>query len=255
MFFLCVSAAARADFGGSDNFSGATVDNTKWGTDFGSGVGEFTQANGVLEFSTGGTPTSNDQVIQFWTANLGSYTSDWNVQLDVNVPQFPLTSGQELSMGLTVVNNANTDDSISMFFQQDPNGPPQSIFVAGVDAGSNHASPEQRTSSEITSAKVSISFDAATHTLTSSYDAGSGWTALTSQDISSGSFDWGMDGSSSFEVAIVGFAAGDTAVAATDGVYADNFVAVPEPGSCALVGIEVAGIAILALRKRTFIHT
>ncbi len=46
---------------------------------------------------------------------------------------------------------------------------------------------------------------AATHTLTTSYNTGNGWTTLASQDISSGSYNWGMNGSSTFEAVIVGF--------------------------------------------------
>jgi hypothetical protein len=244
------SAVAKANFSGSDNLSGNTVDSGKWGADFllspGS-VGVFTPTGQNLAFSTSGTPTSQDGVVHPWIANFGSYTQNWSLQLDVNIPQLTLASGQEISMGLAVLNSADSSDVMTMNFQQDPLVP-NSIFVSGLDTALNSTTYEQRTVSQITSASVRISWDAAAQALTTSYNEGGGWTNLTTQNItSSGTNNWGMNGSSTFEAAIVGFST-NRSVSVADQVYAANFQVVPEPSAAALAGW--GGLALLSLSGR-----
>lgn len=234
---------ANANFSGSDNFSGS-VDASKWGSDtlLSGSLAQFTQSNQHLYFSNVGSTGGTDQVVHPWIANTGSYTQNWSLQLDVNIPQFSLTGGQEISMGLAVLNSADNNDVLVINFQQDPQTP-NSIFVSGLNTDTGSAIYEQRTASEITSASVAINWNAATDSLTTSYNTGSGWSILTTQNItSSGSNNWGMNSSSTFEAAIVGFAI-DNQLSTSNNVYISNFQAVPEPSSLVVYGLE--GFALL----------
>lgn len=250
MGLLFAAGVARANFSGSDNFNDNSVDSTKWGSDFGSGTGALAEINQHIEFTTSGAPTSFDQAVRPWILNFGSFTSDWSLQLDVAipVPSPALDPGHEISLGIAVLNSADNSDVMTMFFQQDPNSP-SSIFFSGLDAGSNSTTFEQRTATPIGSGSVMLSWSAASRTLTASYNAGSGWTNLTSQDITSGLYDWGMSASSTFQAAIVGFAKNqqvDSGVAT-----ADNFIAVPEPDAvvCFSIGATVVGGWSLSRRR------
>jgi hypothetical protein len=241
---LGLSHRAFADLAGSDDFNGASVDPTKWGSDIDSGVGIFTQTNGHLLFTTSGTPTSNDQAIHPWILNQGSFTQDWSMQLDVNLPTQTLTGTQVLSIGLAAVNASNMQDDMTMSLQQDvPNG---TLYYSGFDINGTAQSPTEQGGLSGGLVSLQLSYSAAGHSITAYYDAngptgGYTWTPFVTQDISS----WGMTSSDQFLVAITAFSANNLAVPSTSQVWADNFqvpASVPEPSSWILFSAGFLGL-------------
>lgn len=123
---LCaLPGTSHANLSGSDNFNDNSKDLTKWGTDFvfdpGTTPGALTETNLRLEYTATGA-SSKEQSLRPWIANSGSYTSDWSVQIDVNVPNLTLASGQQIRFGLGVVNHANFNDAISLDLRLDSVG-------------------------------------------------------------------------------------------------------------------------------------
>ena len=90
--------------------------------------------------------------------------------------------------------------------------------------------------------ELQMAFDASTKVLTSYYDSGGGLTLLTNYSIGS----WGMTDSDVFTIALYGDSIDVTPVSGE--VYGDDFAAIPEPGTLALLGAGLAGM-LLARRK------
>src|SRR5712692_7753163 len=91
-----VADEGHADLNGSDDFNGSIKDTNKWGIDLTNGVGRLTQTNGHLEYTTTGVPTTFDLAALPWKLNFGSYTQNWEVQADVNVPILTLSTNQSV---------------------------------------------------------------------------------------------------------------------------------------------------------------
>ena len=83
-----LTAECRADFNGADDFNDNSTDLSLWGADLLFG-GLFTEVNGRLEYTTSGLPTGNDVAVRPWILNFGSYTQNWEIQMDVSVPRSP----------------------------------------------------------------------------------------------------------------------------------------------------------------------
>jgi hypothetical protein len=237
---------------GSDDFNGATENTSNWGGDIDSGVGNFSQTNGTLLYTTAGTPTSNDQAIRPWQANYGSYTQNWVVQLDVNLPTQSLSSGQIVSIGVAVLDASNTNDDIYAAMQQDI--PHSTLFFSGQDINGVSQTPVELGNQTAGLAAVQISYDAATQEITTAYDAngpvgGYNWTTLATDDISG----WDMTSSDQFLIAISASSQGDLSVPGSSEVYADNFQAqtIPEPSAWSILAGLGAGLLAWRRKRKT----
>ena len=239
------TATTFAAFSGSDNFNDNSKDPSKWGTDIFGGGGTLTETSQVLQYTTTGVP-SGASVFRPWIANTGSYTSNWTLQIDVNLPT--LTAAPDYLFGVVVRNGDDVTDSFNTSLEVfNPSGTPNRHFLSAYDID-GVAQPEVNSSTSSTSVSVRIRYDAATTTLFSEFDAdgavgGYSFTNFDSRNISS---TWNMSASSVFQAGIAA-GSGSRAISASDNVSGDNFVATPEPSSILLL---LSGAA-LCLRRRS----
>src|SRR3954463_6681318 len=102
------TSECRAGFDGSDDFNANSVDGTKWGPLLTSGTGFLTQTNGRIEYTANNTPSVMDSALLPWKLNFGSYTQNWEVQVDVNVAyQPPGANFQNAGIGLLIFPGTN----------------------------------------------------------------------------------------------------------------------------------------------------
>lgn len=236
-----------SNFSGSDDFNDNSKDLAKWGTDTifdpGVGSGTLTETSQVLQYTAAGS-SSNEQLARPWIANTGSFTSDWSLQLDVNVPTLSLSAGQRIEFGLGVTNGDDPTDSFRLSLRLDAASGRQFHSQLRVDGVGQTAVNSTTTS---TSAAILIQYDAATTTLSAGYDAdgavgGYNFTIFDSRNITS----WNMTASSVFGVAVGGSSEGSLAISSANNVNGDNFLAVPEPSTYALL---LSGMGIVAYKR------
>lgn len=238
-----------SNFNGSDDFNDNSKDLAKWGTDAifdpGVGSGTLTETSQVLQYTASGSFTI-EELARPWIANTGSFTSDWSLQLDVNVPTLSLSAGQRIEFGLGVTNGDDPTDSFRLSLRLDAASGRQFHSQLRVDGVAQTAVTSTTTS---TSAAILIQYDAATTTLSAGYDAngavgGYNFTIFDSRNITTAG--WNMTASSVFDVAVGGKSQGSLAISSANNVSGDNFLAVPEPATYALL---LSGMGIIAYKR------
>src|SRR4051794_32461424 len=101
---VILASECQAQLNGSDDFNDNLKDPTRWGPVYTQGCcAVLTETHGRLEY-TKSTGTTSALIGQPWIHNFGSYTQNWEMQIDVSVPQlgFP-----ESTFGLTVTSGSN----------------------------------------------------------------------------------------------------------------------------------------------------
>lgn len=218
-----LTAECQAHFNGSDDFNDNSKDPGRWGTEVTAGVGLLTESNGRLEYTTGGVPTGWDLSARPWMLSSGRYTQNWEVQIDVSLPQLTLGSTEFVGFGFVI------------FPGPDPAAANSNRFYADLSQGSDHRfncniavnSSETvlgRKATTSTLAAVRVGFDASTKVLSAFYDedgpvGGYAWTLLGSTNIPAG---WQMTGTSVFGVMVMGHSL-FLPVTSSTGVFGDNF--------------------------------
>ncbi|MBI5770408.1 MAG: immunoglobulin domain-containing protein [Verrucomicrobia bacterium] len=254
-------APAAVGFGGSDDFA-ATTANWSVPVVF-SGNGRLPLANNRLEYTVA-AGTANDGALREWTANVGSYTRDWSVQVDVHLASLTLPSGQFANLNLMVL---RADDALKPFNQMNwmgvaidryGNGGATVHNFEGSQFGNGNRSPATgviEVLNNSTDATLRISFNATTKELTSWYDAdgatnGFTWTQLQSINIGSGTYTWGMTDSGTFAVVLAG---GSGGVALTSGqAWFDNFLASEATGAAPVITTQPAAQTVVIGGTATF---
>jgi hypothetical protein len=241
------------NFSGSDDFNDNSKDLAKWGTDVVAGSGTLTETNQVLQYTASGSSGSEGSG-RPWIANTGSFTSNWAVQIDVNMPTLALTAGQRYEFGLQVSNGDDSTDTFTLKLRVDATSGREFHSQLRVNGVAQTAVTSTTVS---TSATVRIQYDAATTTLTAQFDAngavgGYNFTNLDSRNITTAG--WNMIASSVFDAAVLGTSQGNLAISSANNVFGDNFLAVPEPSTTALLLMMLPVSAVLscvARRART----
>lgn len=250
---LCASpGTSRANLSGSDNFNDNSKDLTKWGTDVvgdpTSTAGTLTETNFRLEYTATGA-SAKEGLARPWIANTGSYTSNWSVQIDVNVPNLTLGAGQRIQFGLGVQNAADPTDGMSLDLRLDPT---QGRFFRSnlTTNGVDQASGPVGSTTALTLATIRIRYVAASTTLFEDFAVvgSNSFTNFDSRDVAAAG--WGMNGSSVFDVAAFGASRGSLVVSSSDNLNGDNFVATPEPTTLALAAIGALALLGRASRRR-----
>jgi hypothetical protein len=199
---------------GSDDFNDNIRDTSKWIE----AEPLLTETNNRLEFTTSGTGDENGNWT--WVKNAGSYTQDWAVSVDVYNSSVPFNQSSSIAMGIVGHNVSE--------------GP---LFVLGLLRSTDPGHvigggwPDYYTwhSTTNTSAKLTISYDATTETLSGAYSLGGGFIMLTNRNIS-----WLPAGTSeSFIIALIGSTENDFLVESGE-MYLDNFEAVTLPYSATI---------------------
>ncbi len=230
-----------AQLSGCDDFNDNSTDTNRWGLDMhpsGQGCGGLlTETNGRLEFTKTSGCADRDLVLRPWILNFGSYTQDWEVQINVSVPN---PGFEESTFGLVVVSGTNADfenlDSFSKLqlslFQS---ATPSRHFLMRVGVkGSTDFPRVAEVDTASTFAGLRVAFDASTKVLSTFYDEdgpnnGYTWTILGSTNISTA---WNMTSTNVFGILVFGRAETTNAadvVVSTDNLFGDNFCASTAP--------------------------
>ena len=207
---LCCSMA-MADLNGSDDFNDNLRDPAKWVV-WGPSTNLLAEINGRMEFTS--TGVGHEQAAWIWTLNTGSYTQDWFVVIDAVNSCGPLPAEQRSSIGIVVANTADFGDVFVLDFISTTT--PFASSGWQTDYTGNWWEATQPVSTN--AIKLRIAFDSTTKLLSSSYDSGGGFTALTNFNVGS----WAMADADTFSLAINGLSI-DYA-AASGQVYADNYI-------------------------------
>jgi hypothetical protein len=187
--------------------------------------------NGILTFAdntlgyTLAASSGDDLAIREWTPNVGSYTHDWEVQVDVHLDSLNLTDGQYANLNLVVI-NANdaiypiekTDHMSAAIDRCASGGGTVCDFsgnAVGYYLGTVHDAGTAVAPSGSTDAALKITFNSATKELSSWYDAdgaigGYNWTLLQKVNIGGGTYAWDMNDNSAFAVMLIGGSGGVT---------------------------------------------
>ncbi len=230
---LRVAPVAR-NFSGSDDLT----TTTHWSAPTMRGEGgRLTFTNNRLEYTVS-SPSSDDAALREWTANVGSYTRDWAVQVDVHLVPLSPSNGQRATLNLIVVNAADAtnpkeqmdlmDVGIDRYGNGSTTVPCFFSQMSSYYAGTAHDPGSVGVQDSATDAALRINFNSATKELTSWYDAdgatgGYNWTLLQTVNIGSGTYTWDMTDTSTFAVLLVGGSAGMTL--SSGQAYFDNFQA------------------------------
>jgi hypothetical protein len=242
-FLLLAQGTAGANLAGSDDFNDNSKDLSKWGADYG-GTGlnnsaTFNEVNQRLEYTAAGP----SRLIRPWILNRGSYQEDWSVQLDTAITAL---AGTGNSMGLALEIQKAGDPSLRMGILHESAQQARDFYsfqLGPLDPGSYTGEGEVQAFSL---GALRVAFDAGDKVLSTYYDVdgsanGYAWTLAAAYGIKA----WEMTNSDEFVVLL----AGDTSRSVGPGVvYADNFAAVPEPSSVALM--VAVGLAFGCKRRR-----
>ncbi|MCF7688520.1 MAG: PEP-CTERM sorting domain-containing protein [Cephaloticoccus sp.] len=258
--FTFASQLLAQNFSGSDDFLSV---NSNWTVPSGSSVlgAAMTVNGGALNFTSPSLTTGQTSEAAYaWTANNGSYTADWQLQVDFNV-NTTLVAGQiglwELIVGSTTTPANNFTVALQRTYMQlIGSQPPQIQAYTKIDGGIQAPGYVSANASAGT-ATVRIAYNAAATTLTAAYDGngptdGYAFTNLHSVNISDVASDWNMVSGDTFSVVLHAFnsANGDPSMPLFEGAFiADNFLAtptaVPEPATIALLaGLGALGLAL-----------
>ncbi len=240
LLFAATCLPANANFSGSDHFSAPSAD---WGLDSAGGAGHFDLRNGKLNFVTVAAPTINDTVQRAWIANVGDYSADWSVRVDVSIGNFPMTTEQFASLDILVENfNDVSNDFVRMVLRRDDMDA-RSFYADSVSNGQFTPAPVF-VPTLATDATLGLSYDSATRMITAAYDAdgsanGFLFHPILTVPIESGASDWNMNPTDSFQVWLVGqtqFLDVSLGQAALDNFVAsgEQLLVVPEPSIVAL---------------------
>jgi len=210
----------RANLNGNDDFNDNSKDTSRWGSDIVvGGVGVFTETNQRLELTTSGAVTASDIIARPWVLNSGSYTQNWEMQIDVNVPFLTETNGQQVFFGLATTVGTAFTNRLLIEFGQSTDRHFRAFF-----ATNNFKLTNVFAQTVTTSAAVRVAFDANTKVLSCYYDedgpsCGYSWTLLRSEPVGT---SWGLNNSSVFNVSVIGDCS-LTPLSSGSNVYGDNF--------------------------------
>ncbi|MGH7967355.1 MAG: immunoglobulin domain-containing protein, partial [Limisphaerales bacterium] len=184
----------------------------------------FTVANGVLNYTTSGSVSANDQDGWDWIANYGSYTSDWSLRVDVTIGCFPMGPNQFASVEMYVT-KLSGNDFFRVVLRRDGTSS-RSLYAHVISQGVFLGSVFVPTSS--TTVSLGLSYNSGNHTIIAGYDGdgpanGYLFTPFFSTNIASGAANWAMAASDVFQTRIL---AQTAEIPISEGqVYLDNFVA------------------------------
>ncbi len=247
-----IRLATHVNFSGADDFNDNSQNTLWWGPDSiqngtppnNNGEAYLTETNCRIEYTeTSGAPTGVYSATRPWIINAGSYVQGWEIRMDVHLTSTTATTdpGDQAAVGMRI---DAPNHCVHLRFEQ--------INVDGVIYRGVHAYNDgpgaHGAHYSINSADISLrmTFDAATKTLTCSFDGdgatdGYTWTRLHDIDMDDSPTNWGLH-EGSFLASIHGQSSG--VVIASGDITIDNFNL--SPWSLASeISVEASGGATL----------
>lgn len=213
-----------ADFDGHDTFDDNTKDTELWDADVITGIGQLTETGGRLQYSASGTPMIGDSAGRPWETDV-SATNDWEIRVEVHVPEIPMGSAQHYATGLVVVNTAAQNEQIVFMLSNEspPNPDGREFYVLQLNGSGVTYHCESGTTAQ--DALLRLRWDASTATLSPQFstDGGKTWTPCGSALQN----PFGFEDNDNFGVAVAGYSE-NMNVSVGDNLYLDNFWAVTE---------------------------
>jgi hypothetical protein len=212
----------------SDDFDDNTKNLAKWGSDRGDEDGVFSERDGALEYSGGGTYLDRP-----WIATEFPYDSDWEVQVDI---EHVVESHEIVSLGLGVFHVGDHGDRIRYELYSDSfDEQYRGFFVELWEDDFHEVQSDSDEIPDLTTGALRIRWDSMSKLLMLYYDEdstdGYAWTFF--EAISEGeeghpaadqNVDWDMTDADRFSITIYGYvSAGDVPAGE---LRADNFVTV-----------------------------
>ncbi|MDI1249359.1 MAG: hypothetical protein PSV13_10895 [Lacunisphaera sp.] len=246
----CLALHAQ-NFSGTDAFGS---DSGNWTNGATANGGAFSVSGGVLNFTdpilAGGTSSS---AARYWNLNAGSYTADWQVQIDLTLNLTQVAS-QVTALTFGLGSSLDSTDRVEFTLQQTYMMPgTRYIYGAFITNGSGGL-PASMTSTGNT-VTLRAAYQAASHQITLDFNDGSGFSTVTAAIIDGSGLNWGMGLTDSFGFGLVAsnLTNGGPTAAISSGVYADNFLAsgaaIPEPSTYA-AAFGVLALLVAGLKRR-----
>lgn len=236
---------------GSDSFDDHSRNASSWGSmDSTIGMASLDEVGGVTRYSTVGDSGSDDDwAARLWYPGAGEMSKSWSAQVDVALPDPGLAEGEEVRLGLVVLDLSDPGNRLqwSLDVAQDSSAAQRQfqaqIFRGGVE--SLDAGMTLDTTS--TSVALRVRWDAALKSLFLDYDAngpvsGYQWKPLTQYKVVGGDLDWSLGSSSRFQVGFFGESLRATLIRPALNAQFDNFQVTSE-------GIVVAPIRLQSPQK------
>ena len=229
--------AVQAQVVGSDNFDSDS--NAAWQADYIVGHGQLARTNGHLEYRVSSPDLINgDTAYRPWGLSQPTYSTDWEVLVDVHNTATPSVVDQVATFGIEVLNANNLGDNAYVEIYASRlhvpslrRGYKADLALNGVELGENTLLGDTGNQG-FTDGSVRMMFNSGTKVLTAWFDRdgstnGYRWEKLASFGISGGgggittNANWGMAGSDAFYVALYGYSQG---MAVSSGeIDGDNF--------------------------------
>ncbi|MBL9167571.1 MAG: hypothetical protein JNN07_07500 [Verrucomicrobiales bacterium] len=230
---------AIATLAGEDNFNDQNRSLALWGPlDATLGAGRLEEVGGATRFSTlGESGGQHDRAVRYWFPGAGNYSKSWSAQVDVTLPNLPLGEGNEVELGLMILNLADPGDRATVSLDlTDDFGALSRRFKS--DLRRDGVTPDdqlQFTTTTSISAALRARWDAASKRLILEIDSngavgGYQWTNLRTLDLGAGDSNWELSAASRFQIGIFGESYVGTMVPTSAGLILDNFIVSSEGG-------------------------
>ena len=231
-----LAPAVQAQVIGSDGFDSDS--NAAWLADYLVGHGQLVRTNRHLEYWVSSPDLVNgDEAYRPWGLNQPTYSTDWEVLVDVHNTATPSVVDQVATFGIQVLNANNLSDyayveiyASMLYVPSLRRGFKADLALNGTELGENTVLGDTGNQG-FTEGSVRMMFDSGTKVLTAWFDRdgstnGYRWEKLASFGISgvggtTTNANWGLAGSDAFNVALYGYSQG---MAVSSGeIYGDNF--------------------------------
>lgn len=239
----------------TENFTSVVSNN--WTLGATSNGGQFTVANGALNYSDSGlgTGTTSSAAINLTTL-AGGFSTDWQAQIDIAI-NLTQVAGQFSGWKLTLKDSANSGNYFLVEFSKNYNLSNPSVS-GNTSTGGTLGTAQQVNITGSNIVTLQATFNAASQVLALNYDAdgptnGYSFTSLYTSNIGASGANWNMTTGDTFTLQLSASnsanAGASSAIPSTNAMYVDNAIlstfvtAVPEASSYA----ALAGVAALAL--------
>jgi len=229
-----------------DDFNDNVKNKVLWGPDIRVGKGVVTERNHRLEYTVSTPGRSEDYAIRDLIASQGTYTENWEVQIDAF--NGTRTSGSKgSSVGMEIFRCDNRADYEVYGELYAASGGKTFYGEIWSPDGWDEVQTADLSGNLPLKSSIRISFDSTTKVITLDYDTGGGWIQFGSFGISAAgggddyNLDWSMGDSDQFCIDVYGWS--EDMIIGSGKIYADNFQATGVTAPVATRVLQPDGVA------------